>query len=811
MKFTQAWLKEHLETDAPLARLVDKLTMIGLEVESVTDRGSQLAPFSIARVISADAHPNADRLRVCMVDTGSGEAVQVVCGAPNARAGMKGVFVPPGAFIPGKNMTLGVGKIRGVESRGMLVSEFELQLSDDHEGIIELPEDAPVGANYAHWAGLDDPVIEINLTPNRADCAGVNGIARDLAAAGIGTLRERPVSPVPGRFPCPVKVKIEFGSTPSLCPAFALRLVRGVKNGNSPAWLQRRLVAIGLRPINTLVDITNFVTYDRARPLHVFDAAKVKGNLTVRRAQAGESLLALDGKRYVLDESMCVIADESGVESLAGIMGGEATGCSATTTDVLIESALWEPANVAETGRKLGISSDARYRFERGVDPALMVPGLELATGTVLDLCGGEPSEITVAGKVEVPSDSIEFPLDEVARLTGLAVDIEEVTGVLRRLGFAVSAGSSGFPAKGGLLIGVPSWRADIHDKADIVEEVVRMIGVERIPAAPFPRGDAPRKPVLTSIQRRRRKAARALAARGLTETVTWSFVAREQAELFGGGKAELALANPIASDLSDMRPSLICALAVAAQKNADRGFPDAALFEVGQIFKGDQPHEQLTAAAGVRRRRAKARGIGRHWSVPPSEVDAFDAKGDALAVLAGAGAPVSALQVVPGGPQWFHPGRSGTIQIGPQNVLGYFGELNPRVLAALQVEPPLVAFEVILEKIPESKAKPTRAKGALELSPFQPIERDFAFVVDRNVRAGDIVRAALGADRKLISKVTVFDVYEGEGIAPAKKSIAIAVTLQPREKTMTEQEIEAVAAKIVAEVGKRTGGVLRT
>ena len=811
MKFTLAWLKEHLDTGAPLAAIVDKLTMIGLEVESVADRGSQLAPFSIARVISAEPHPNADRLRVCLVDTGEGEPVQVVCGAPNARAGMKGVFVPPGAFIPGKNITLAVGKIRGVESRGMLVSEFELQLSEDHEGIIELPENAPVGANYGRWAGLDDPVIEINLTPNRADCAGVDGIARDLAAARIGALHEKTIKPVPGRFPCPVKVNLVFGSTPSLCPAFALRLVRGVKNANSPAWLQRRLAAIELRPINALVDITNFVTYDRARPLHVFDAAKVRGNLTVRRAQAGESLLALDGKRYELDASMCVIADDKGVESLAGIMGGEATGCSAATTDVLIESALWDAANIAETGRKLGVSSDARYRFERGVDPAFTVPGLELATAMVLDLCGGEPSEITVAGKVEVPARSIEFPVDEIPRLAGLAVEADEVAGVLRRLGFTVSEPAGGSRTKGAVLhVGVPSWRADIEGKADIVEEVVRMIGVERVPAVPFPRGDSPRKPVLTSIQRRRRKAVRALAARGLTETVTWSFVAREQAELFGGGQSELVLANPIASDLSDMRPSLIPGLAIAAQKNADRGFPDAALFEVGQVFKGDQPSEQLTAAAGVRRRLAKARGIGRHWSVPSSQVDAFDAKGDALAVLAAAGAPVPALQVVPGGPQWFHPGRSGTIQIGPQNVLGHFGELNPRVLAALQVEPPLVAFEVILEKIPESKAKPTRAKGALELSSFQPLERDFAFVVDRNVRAGDVVRAVQGAERKLISNVTVFDIYEGEGIASGKKSIAIAVVLQPREKTMTDEEIEAVGAKIIAEVGKRTGGVLR-
>jgi phenylalanyl-tRNA synthetase beta chain len=804
MKFTFAWLKERLDTEAPLEAIIDKLTMIGLEVESVSDRGKMLAPFTIARVISAEQHPNADRLRVCMVDTGAGDPVQVVCGAPNARAGMKGVFVPPGAFIPGKNMTLGIGNIRGVESRGMLVSEFELQISDDHEGIIELPVEAPVGANYAQWAALDDPVIEINLTPNRADCAGVNGIARDLAAADMGKLKDAVVKPIEGRFPCPVKVTLEFGTTPPLCPAFALRLVRGVKNGPSPEWLQRRLIAIGLRPINALVDITNFITYDRGRPLHVFDAAKVRGDLTVRRAREGESLLALDGKRYSLDETMCVIADESGVESLAGIMGGEATGCSETTTDVLIESALWDPMNIAQTGRKLGIQSDARYRFERGVDPAFMLPGLELATRMVLDLCGGEPSEVTVAGTPETCERVIDFPLGEVPRLTGLGVDPREIERVLGRLGFSVAGNGKT------VRVTVPSWRGDVEGKADLVEEVVRILGVDRVPAVPFDRGEAPRKPVLTPIQLRTRKAKRALAARGMVEAVTWSFVSKPQAELFGGGTPELALANPIASDLSDMRPSLIPGLVAAAQKNADRGFADPALFEVGQIFRGDRPQDQLTAASGVRRALAKATGIGRHWSAPAREVDAFDAKADALAVLAAAGAPAQALQVVPGGPPWFHPGRSGTIQIGPQNVLGHFGELHPRALEALDAEGPLVAFEVILEKIPEPKARATRARPVLELSPFQPVERDFAFVVDRTVKAADILRATQSADRKLITNVTVFDVYEGEGIEPGKKSIAIAVTMQPREKNMTDAEIDAVAAKIVGEVGKRTGGVLR-
>src|SRR5437660_8352352 len=481
MKFTLSWLREHLDTDEPLGKLADKLTMIGLEVESIADNAKALGAFTIARVIEAKQHPNADRLRVCIVDTGAGEPVQVVCGAPNARTGMKGVFSPPGTYIPGKKITLGVGTIRGVESRGMLVSEAEMELSEDHEGIIDLPDDAPVGESYAKWAGLDDPVIEINLTPNRPDCTGVHGIARDLAAADMGKLIDPAPKPVKGGFPCPVAVKIE---SPELCPGFALRLVRGVKNGPSPDWLQKRLLAIGLRPINALVDVTNFMTYDRGRPLHVFDAAKVHGSLTVRRARPGESLQALDGKTYILDDTMCVIADSRGVESLAGIMGGEASGCSEATTDVLIESALWDPANIAETGRKLGIHSDARYRFERGVDPAFMVPGLELATKLVLDLCGGTPSEITVAGDARVEAKRIEFPASELERLAGLNADPQEVRRVLGSLGFSVA----GQDPK--LEIAVPSWRPDIEGKADIVEEIVRILGVDRIPSIPFDRGE---------------------------------------------------------------------------------------------------------------------------------------------------------------------------------------------------------------------------------------------------------------------------------------------------------------------------------
>ena len=804
MKFTFAWLKEHLDTDRPLGEIADKLTMIGLEVERIEDRAKQFAPFVIARVTEAKQHPNADRLRVCMVDTGDGKPIQVVCGAPNARAGMKGVFAPVGAFIPGKNITLGVGKIRDVESHGMLVSEFELQISADHEGIIDLPDDAPVGQPYAKFAGLDDPVLEINLTPNRGDATGVHGIARDLAAADMGKFKDAAIKPVKTEFPCPVQVTLDFGATPSLCPAFGLRLVRGVNNGPSPDWLQKRLTAIGLRPINALVDITNFITYDRGRPLHVFDAAKVHGNLTVRRARKGETLLALDGKTYALDEAVCVIADEDGVESLSGIMGGEKTGCSETTTDVLIESALWEPINIAQTGRKLGINSDARYRFERGVDSAFMLPGLELATRMVMDLCGGAPSEVVVAGSVEPPERIVDFPQSELERLAGIDVPLTELRRVLERLGFFVAG--QGERVK----IAVPSWRPDVAGKADIVEEVVRILGVDRVPPTPFDRGPAQRKPVLTPVQARTRKAKRALAARNLVEAVTWSFIAKPRAELFGGGQPELALANPIAADLSDMRPSLVPGLVAAAQKNADRGVADTGLFEVGQVFRGDQPADQFTAAAGVRRALAKPSGIGRHWSKRDGEVDAFDAKADALAVLTAAGAPPSALQIVPGGPAWLHPGRSGTIQIGPQNILGHFGELHPSALEALDAEGPLVAFEVILERIPEPKLRATRARPALDLSPFQPVERDFAFVVDRNVKAADILRAAQSADRKLITGVSVFDVYEGEGIAAGKKSIAIAVTIQPRDKTMTDAEIEALAAKIVVEVSKRTAGVLR-
>ncbi|CAN5555606.1 phenylalanine--tRNA ligase subunit beta [soil metagenome] len=800
MKFSLSWLKDHLDTDEPLEKLADKLTMIGLEVEHIDDKAKLLKPFTIAQIVSAEQHPNADRLRVCKVDTGQGEPLQVVCGAPNARAGLKTVFAAPGTYIPAKDFTISVGNIRGVESQGMMCSAGELALPETIDGIIELPADAPVGASYAEWAKLGDPVLEINLTPNRQDCTGVHGIARDLAAADMGKFRDPGIKQIKGEFPCPVKVTVE---DESLCPGFALRLVRGVRNGPSPEWLQQRLTSIGLRPINALVDITNFLTFDRARPLHVFDASKVHGNITVRRARDGETLLALDGKTYTLDDKVCVIADDNGVESLAGIMGGEASGCSDDTTDVLIESALWNEINIAQTGRRLGINSDARYRFERGVDPAFMVPGLELATKLVLELCGGTPSEIIVMGNPHGDDRIIDFPLSEVKRLAAIDVPMVEMRLILSRLGFMMAG--SGAVVK----IAVPSWRSDVHGKADIVEEIMRIHGVNNVPMTPFDRGDEPRKPILTQIQARTRRAKRALAVRGLVEAVTWSFISKPHAELFGGGAPELALANPIAADLSDMRPSLLPGLVRAAQGNADRGQADLALFEVGQIFRGDRPQDQFIAAAGIRHGLASSKGMGRHWS-GTANADALDAKADAFAVLAAAGAPMQALQIVSGGPGWLHPGRSGTIQIGPQNILGYFGELHPRAAEALGADGPLLAFEVILDRIPDAKVRATRAKPLLELSAFQPVSRDFAFIVDRSVKAGDLVRAAQGVDKKLITGVTLFDIYEGKGVDDSKKSLAIAVTIQPREKTLTDQEIDAVGAKIVAEVTKKTGGVLR-
>jgi phenylalanyl-tRNA synthetase beta chain len=808
MKLTPSWLKDHLDTTASLGEIAETLTRIGLEVEAIDDPGQKQKGFIVAYVVEAKPHPNADRLRVCMVDTGSGEPVQVVCGAPNARTGMKSVFSPPGTYIPGKKLTLGKGMIRGVESGGMLCSGAELELSDDHDGIIDLPADAPVGIPYADYACFE-PVIDINLTPNRPDATGVHGIARDLAAAGLGRLKQHELKPVEGRFPSPVSVQLDFAeSDRHLAPLFALRLVRGVKNGPSPQWLQKRLTAIGLRPINALVDITNYLTFDRGRPLHVFDAKKVAGDLVVRRARAGEELLALDGRTYELDPSMVVIADDKGVESLAGIMGGEHSGCDENTTDVLIEAALWDPLNIAQTGRRLGINSDARYRFERGVDPAFCVPGAELATHFVLDFCGGEASELVIAGAPPARETIIDFPWSEVRRLTGLELAVSAMAGILEKLGFVSLARESNADR---VYVKVPSWRPDVEDKADLVEEILRIAGVDNVASTPMARDESSvAQAILTLLQKRKSLARRALAASGLVEAVTWSFIAKDRAELFGGGDPSLALANPIAADLSDMRPSLLPGLIAAAQRNADRGLRDAALFEVGQIFLGAGEKDQRMSAAMVRRGTAKRTGAGRHWSASVLPVDVFDAKADALALLGALGVPQRNVQIVAGGPAWAHPGRSGTLQFGPKKIIGYFAELHPKTLEALGAEGPLVAAEIILDEIPAPKLKPTKVKERLSLSDFMPVERDFAFVVDRAASAADIVKAAEAADHALVSDISVFDVYEGAGIPDGKKSIAIAVTLQPREHTLTDAEIDAVAEKIIAEVARKTGAELR-
>jgi phenylalanyl-tRNA synthetase beta chain len=809
MKLTLSWLKDHIETDAPLDQIVATLTKIGLEVERVDDKASALKDFVIARVVEAKPHPNAGRLRVCLVDAGGAALVQVVCGAPNARAGMKSVFAAPGAYIPGKKITLGTGVIRGVESNGMLCSGAELEVSDDHDGILDLPDAAPVGAAYARWASLDDPLIEIDLLPNRPDAAGINGIARDLAAAGLGKLKSEAVAPVAGGFSCPITVRLDFAPQDAhLAPAFALRLVKGVRNGQSPDWMQRRLKAIGLRPINALVDITNYLTFDRARPLHVFDAKKVKGNLTVRRAKPDEELTALDGRTYRLDADNVIIADDAGVESLAGIMGGQASGCDAATTDVLIESALWDPANIARSGRRLGINSDARYRFERGVDPAFCLPGLELATRLVVQLCGGIASQLALAGRIPQAGRRIMFPWSKVKRLTGLELDSSETAGILESLGFELAnvAGTAGEVA-----VKVPSFRPDVECPADLVEEIVRIAGLDRVPPVQMPRASKHvAGPVLTPLQKRVRNARRALAANGLVEAVTWSFVSRQRALGFGGGASSLALANPIAPELSDMRPSLLPGLIAAAQRNADRGHGDVALFEVGQIFLSDDAEGQKIAASAIRRGMAKEKGTGRHWSMPSAGVDLFDAKADAFALLSALGVPPRGLQLISGGPAWFHPGRSATLQLGPKNVVGAFGEIHPSNLEALGAEGTVVGFELLLNDIPAPKSRSTKSKPKLELPEFMPVQRDFAFLADRTVKAADIVKAATSAERALVSDAGVFDVYEGKGIPEGKKSVAISVTLQPREKTLTEAEIDAAAGKIVAEVAKKTGASLR-
>ncbi len=793
MKTSLSWLKTHLDTEASIDEVVARLVMLGHDVDGVDDPAKALADFRIARVVSAVQHANADRLRVCVVDAGEGE-VQVVCGAPNARTGMKGVFGPAGITVPRNGKKLEESTIRGVASRGMLMSAYELALSDDHEGIVDLPDDAPVGARYVDYAGLGDPVIDIKVTPNRADCLGVRGIARDLAAAGVGALKPLDTSPVQGAFASPIGIKL---TDLKACPLFLGRHIRGVKNRPSPDWLKRRLEAIGLRPISAMVDITNFLTFDLNRPLHVFDAGKVKGDLVVRFARPGEKLLALNGREYTLDPEVTAIADDNGVQSLGGVMGGEPTSCTEATTEVFIEAALFDPVRTAATGRRLEIISDARYRFERGIDPEFTAPGLEIATRLVLELCGGEASEIVVAGSAPEWRRQYMLRPGRVAALGGLDVPAAESTKILEILGFAVE------PRGGDLRVTPPSWRGDVVGEADLVEEVLRVKGFDEIAPVPLPRDTVISRAAIEPRRRRAELVRRTLAARGLTEAVTYSFIAAAAAERFGGGQAALRLVNPISADLDQMRPSVLPNLLDAARRNADRGLADVALYEVGPIYRDDTPEGQANVAGGLRAGRLGPRD----WRVKPGEPDLFTAKEDALAALAAAGAPIDNIQVSGEPPAWFHPGRSGVLRLGP-TVLGHFGELHPELIEAFGAKGPVAAFEVFIDAVVLPRGGRTRP--LLRLSVFQPVERDFAFIVDRDVPAETLLRAARGVDRKLVTDIRLFDLYEGAGLPDGKKSLAIAVTLQPQDATLTDAEIEAFSARLVAAVEKATGGTLR-
>ena len=804
MKFTLEWLKDHLDTQASADAIGTALTTIGLEVESVEDQGKALRPFVVAKVESAEPHPNSDHLKVCKVDAGTGTLIDVVCGAPNAVSGMKSVFAFPGTYIPGKDFELKAGvMIRGQPSNGMLCSAMELELSNDHEGIIVLPDDAPVGVPYVDYAGLNGVVFDISITPNRGDATGIYGVARDLAAYGLGELNptDRYMAPVPSNGPSPIPpLPQNFApGEPKAIRKFAGRYIAGVKNGASPEWLQRRLRAVGLRPINALADITNFVSQGWGRPLHAYDADKVTGTMLLRNARAGETLEGLDGRTHTLDETMCVIADDTGPLCLGGILGGVPSSCTDATVNVFMECASWDPDEIAKTGRKTGIVSDARYRLERSVDPALTEPGLELATRLVIEICGGTPMTPAISGEDVFPNTVIDFPLSEVKRLTGLDLPAARIIELLSRLGFVVAG-------EGPLVsVKVPSWRPDVTQKADLVEEVMRMEGVDTVPVTPLPRLHDVATRMLTTMQNRRRLSKRVLAARGLDEAVTWSFISAEEAQRFGGGKPELKLANAIASDLSDMRPSLLPGLLAAVRRNQNRAFRDVALFEVGQVFLSDRPEGQRTYATAVR-----ARDATKTWQGGTS-LSVFDAKADLAAVLDALGHDIDKLQLVAEAPAWAHPGRGGRLQLGPTNVIGWFGELHPAWAQELDVTGPVVAFELDLDAIPEPRRKATRGKGALKLSDLMPVERDFAFVLDRTVAATTLLKAARNADKALISDVGIFDLFEGGSLGEGKKSVALRVTLQPTDRTLTDEDIDKVSTAIVAAVSKATGGTLRT
>ena len=776
------------------------LSMIGLEVEGVEDRAKDLAPFVVGYVTEARQHPDADRLQLCVVDIGDGESFEVVCGAPNARAGMKGVFAGNGTRIPGTGITLKKSKIRGVESNGMLCSEAELGLSEDHDGIIELADDAEPGSPAAEALGLSDPVIEIGLTPNRPDCAGVRGIARDLAAAGLGSLKPLDLTPVEGTFESPAQWRRDFADEAGgACPFVVGRAFCGVTNGSSPRWMQDRLTAIGLRPISALVDITNYVTFDLARPLHVFDVDALAGDLTMRLARDGETIGALDGNDYTLDAAMTVIADDDGVQGIGGVMGGAGSGCGEDTKTVFLEVALFDPIRTAATGRKLAIASDARYRFERGVDPTSALWGAEIAARLIVEICGGEASTLSIAGEMPDWARRQTLRKARIASLGGVHLAPDAPSRMLADLGFDNDDDGEIIHAS------IPPWRPDIDGEADLIEEVLRIHGYDNIPVVSIERETSIAQPALDAAQRRGARVRRALAGRGLVEAVTFSFMPRARTAAFGGVGDELVLANPISADLDAMRPSILPNLLDAVSRNQARGIDDMALFELGPQYADDTPAGQSLAAAG-----ARVGAIGpRHWSSAPRPVDAYDAKADALAALAAAGAPVANLQVARDAPEWYHPGRSGVLMLGPKK-LAAFGEIHPAIIRDLELRGAVSAFEVIMDAVPPAKAKKSAARPFLALAVLQPVARDFAFVVESDIDAAQLVRAAAGADKNLIAGVDLFDVYQGPELGENKKSLAIAVTLQPTDATLTDAEIDAAAEKIVAAVTKATGGVLR-
>jgi len=785
MKFTLSWLKEHLETEADLETILETLTCVGLEVEGVENAAEKLSPFVVAQVLTAAPHPQADKLQVLSVDAGTGEAIQVVCGAPNARAGLKGVFGAPGAYVPGSDLTLKVAAIRGVESRGMMCSVRELELGDEHDGIIELAEDAPVGAAYAAYAGLDDPVIDVAITPNRQDAMGVHGIARDLAAAGLGTLRGIDAPAIAGTYPCPIEIRTD---DPEGCPAFYGRVIRGVKNGPSPDWLQRRLKAVGQRPISALVDMTNYIMLSYGRPLHVYDLARLEGAIVARRARDGEEVLALNGKSYRLDPSMTVIADDAGVHDIGGIMGGEHSGVTETTTDILIECAYFEPEHIALTGQKLGLTSDARSRFERGVDPEFLETGLQLATAMAIELAGGEPSQVVRAGAPPAADKIVVYDPARCAGLAGVDVPEDRQQDILQRLGFTVTRDRL-------WRIAVPSWRRDVDGPADIVEEVIRIEGMDAVPSTPLPREAGVARPTATAEQLIERRVRRAAAARGLNEAVTWSFISEAEAAHFGG--SAWLLVNPMSEELKAMRPSLLPGLLAAAARNAARGAESVALFEIGRRYLAEAERPTLgLVLAGER--------SGRHWhSGKAAAVDAFDAKAEALALLAAAGAPVDNLQVLGDASSVYHPGQSGRLCLGPKNALAEFGALHPRIARAFDLDGPVVAAEIFLDAIPQKRGQTGQMRSAFAPPALQAVKRDFAFLVPAELPADQLLRAVRGADRAAIAGAGLFDLFTGQSVPEGQKSLAIEVILQPAERSFTEDELKAISDRIVQAAAK--------